>query len=240
MNSCKNAYAADLKYTHRARDGQALYDETTYGEAVAQRISRVLGRSRECTDAGFARSRTGGPWVCTAKWRRDASVRAPIRSVRLELRELTLRDDEFILQLLNEHSFLRFIGDKGVRTLSDAREYIAQGPIASYRRRGFGLYLTCLRDGATPIGICGLVKRESLEDVDLGFARLSRHCSLGYATESAAAVLAFGREVLALPRIVAITAPDNDASIAVLGRVGLRFERMIRLAADSPELKLFV
>ena len=163
----------------------------------------------------------------------------PIRSPRLELRELTLQDDEFILQLLNGESFLRFIGDKGVRTLSDAREYIAQGPIASYRRFGFGLYLSSLRDRATPVGICGLVKRESLEDVDLGFAQLSRHCARGYATEAAAAVLAYGREVLALRRIVAITAPDNAASIAVLEKVGFQFERLIRLAADGPALKLF-
>ena len=181
----------------------------------------------------------GKTWACAAQWRHDGALMEPIRSARLELRELTLRDDEFILQLLNEDSFLRFIGDKGVRTLSDAREYIAQGPIGSYRRCGFGLYLTSLRDGGIPIGICGLVKRETLEDVDLGFAQLSRHCSRGYATESAAAVLAYGRKILALPRIVAITAPDNGASIAVLERIGLRFERLVRLAADSPELKLF-
>lgn len=162
-----------------------------------------------------------------------------LRSPRLLLRELTLRDDEFILQLLNEEAFVRFIGDKGVRTLHDAREYIARGPIDSYRRHGFGLYLTCLRDGGTPIGICGLVKRESLEDVDLGFAQLSQYCSRGYATEAAATVLAYGRDVLALPRIVAITAPDNAASIAVLERTGLGFERLIRLAADGPDLKLF-
>jgi len=162
-----------------------------------------------------------------------------IRSPRLQLRELTLHDDEFILQLLNEAPFLRFIGDKGVRTLSDAREYIMQGPIASYRQLGFGLYLTRLRDGGASVGICGLVKREVLQDVDLGFALLSRYCARGYAAEAAAAVLAFGREQLGLQRIVAITAPDNFASIAVLEKVGLSFERMIKLTPKSPELKLF-
>lgn len=162
-----------------------------------------------------------------------------VRSPRLQLRELTLHDDEFILQLLNEAPFLRFIGDKGVRTLSDAREYIMQGPIASYRQFGFGLYLMSLRDGGTAVGICGLVKREALEDVDLGFALLSRYCSRGYAVEAAAAVLAFGRERLGLRRIVAITAPDNFASIAVLEKVGFGFERMIKLGPKSPELSLF-
>jgi RimJ/RimL family protein N-acetyltransferase len=162
-----------------------------------------------------------------------------IRTARLQLRELQLRDGEFILQLLNEAAFLRFIGDKGVRTLSDARDYIRKGPMDSYRRFGFGLYLASLRDGGTPIGICGLVKRDNLADVDVGFAFLSQYWSQGYATESAAAVLDHGWERLQLPRIVAITAPDNHGSIAVLERIGLRFERMIRLTENSEELKLF-
>ena len=161
-----------------------------------------------------------------------------LRSERLELRELELEDDEFILRLLNEDGFLRFIGDKGVRTRDDAREYLTKGPIDSYRRYGFGLYLTSLPGGA-PIGMCGLVKRDSLPDVDVGFAFLERYWSRGYAAESAAAVLAYGKEQLRLSRIVAITAPDNHASIAVLQKIGLRFERMIRLAGDSQELKLF-
>jgi len=162
-----------------------------------------------------------------------------IRTARLQLRELELRDDEFILQLLNEAAFLRFIGDKGVRTLSDARDYIWKGPMDSYRRFGFGLYLASLRDAGLPIGICGLVKRDNFADVDVGFAILSRHWSQGYATESAAAVLAHGKEQLQLARIVAITAPDNHGSIAVLEKIGLRFERMIKLTENSPELKLF-
>jgi len=162
-----------------------------------------------------------------------------IRTARLQLRELELQDDEFILQLLNEAAFLRFIGDKGVRTLSDARDYIWKGPMDSYRRFGFGLYLVSLRAGGLPIGICGLVKRDNFADVDVGFAFLSRYWSQGYATESAAAVLAHGKERLQVPRIVAITAPDNHGSIAVLEKIGLQFERMIKLTENSPELKLF-
>jgi [ribosomal protein S5]-alanine N-acetyltransferase len=161
-----------------------------------------------------------------------------IQTKRLVLRLLELNDADFILELLNEAAFLRFIGDKGVRTQADAREYIRKGPIDSYGRLGFGLYATCLRDG-TPIGICGLVKRDGLADVDVGFAFLSRHCSRGYAVESAAAVLAHARRELRLQRIVAITAPENLGSIAVLEKIGLKFERMIRLSEHSPELKLF-
>lgn len=162
-----------------------------------------------------------------------------IQSKRLELRELDLHDAEFIFELLNEAPFLRFIGDKGVRTLADARDYLLKGPMDSYLRRGFGLYLTGLRDGGTPIGICGLVKRDVLEDVDVGFALLSRHCSRGYAVEAASAVLTYGMQALRLRRIVAITSPDNNASIAVLDKIGLRFERMVKLPGHGGELKLF-
>jgi RimJ/RimL family protein N-acetyltransferase len=162
-----------------------------------------------------------------------------LESERLVLREFHLDDAEFILELLNEAAFLRFIGDKGVRTLADARDYLLKGPIESYRRFGFGLYRVGLREDGTPIGMCGLVKREGLADVDVGFALQSRYWSRGYAVEAAAAVLDHGKRILNLGRIVAIANPDNQASIAVLEKIGLRFERMVRLSADAAELRLF-
>ncbi len=162
-----------------------------------------------------------------------------LKTGRLELRELSFADDAFILELLNEPGFLRHIGDKGVRSLSDARQYIARGPMASYRRCGFGLYLVSLAGGEESVGICGLLKRDTLPDVDVGFAFLSRHWSKGYAVESAAAVLDHGRRQLGLTRMVAITEPENHGSIAVLEKIGLKFERMVRLAADPHDLKLF-
>jgi ribosomal-protein-alanine N-acetyltransferase len=169
-----------------------------------------------------------------------------IQTPRVSLRELDFGDAEFILELLNEAGFIRYIGDKGVRTLADARDYILQGPMDSYARHGFGLYATCLRRAAlngepagTPIGICGLVKREGLTDPDVGFAFLSRYWSKGYAVEAAAAVIAHAKQALNLARIVAITSPDNSQSIAVLEKIGLKFERPIRLVDHSPELKLF-
>lgn len=162
-----------------------------------------------------------------------------LETPRLVLRELTADDAPFILKLLNEEGFLEFIGDKGVRSLADARQYIARGPVDSYRRHGFGLYLTRLRDG-TPIGICGLVKRDALPDVDLGFAFLMHYWSKGYASEAAAAVLVHGKTVLGLKRIVAITAVENRGSMAVLEKIGLRLEGRIRLVPEGPELNLYV
>lgn len=158
---------------------------------------------------------------------------------RLTLRQLTEADASFILKLLNEPSFLHFIGDRGVRTIADARSYLLNGPINSYNRFGFGLYLVELKDQKSPIGICGLIKREGLEDVDIGFALLPEFWSKGYAFESAAAVMTHAREVVGLNRIVAIVTPDNQRSIGVLNKLGLRFERLITWSEDGSELKLY-
>jgi RimJ/RimL family protein N-acetyltransferase len=158
---------------------------------------------------------------------------------RLAIRRLTLDDAEFILDLVNQPSFLRFIGDKGVRTLDDARSYLRTGPMLSYERFGFGLYRVSLRTDGTSIGICGLVKREALDDVDVGFAFLPAFWSHGYAFEAASVVVAHARGELGLGRLVAIVSPDNDSSIKLLERLGMRFERMVRLAEDASEIKLF-
>lgn len=158
---------------------------------------------------------------------------------RLLLRRLCADDAEFIVDLLNQPSFLRYIGDKEVRSIADAVRYIETGPMTSYERFGFGLYLVELKESGASIGICGLLKRDSLPDVDVGFAFLPAYWSQGYAFESATAVMNYGREVLGLRRIVAITSLDNDASIRLLEKIGLRFERLIKLSEDQSEVRLF-
>jgi len=163
-----------------------------------------------------------------------------LETERLILRKLTTGDAEFILALLNEPSFLRYIGDKGVRTLEDARQYILTGPVDSYEQNGFGLYLVELKDAGVPIGMSGLVKRPALPDADIGFAFLPAYWSKGYAVESAAAVLAYARDALKLNRLLAITSPDNQSSINLLEKIGLKLERLIQLSEGAPEVKLFV
>jgi len=162
-----------------------------------------------------------------------------IETPRLALHRLTTDDADFILELLNEPAFLRHIGDKGVRTRADACQYILAGPVASYDRFGFGLYRVQRKDSGEPIGICGLLKRESLEDVDVGFAFLARAWAQGFALESASAVLAHGRSTWGLKRILAVTSPDNEASMRLLGKLGFRFERMARLSDGALEVRVF-
>jgi len=162
-----------------------------------------------------------------------------LATARLVLREMNRSDAPFILELLNEPAWLRFIGDKGVRDVEGASRYIETGPRTSYAKNGFGLWLVERQGDGLPLGICGLIQRDSLPDVDIGFAFSERFWGQGFAHEAAAAVLAYGRDVLGIGRIVAITDPDNRASIRVLEKIGLRQERTWRDPADDAELLLF-
>jgi len=148
-------------------------------------------------------------------------------------------DVEFILRLVSEPPFIRYIGDKGVRTLSDARRYITDGPLKSYEINGYGLYKVELKSDGAAIGMCGLVKRDTLPDADIGFAFLENYWNKGYAYESAAAVMDYAREKLGIKRLLAITTPDNVASGKLLNKLGLRFDRTIQLTPDASEVKLF-
>lgn len=162
-----------------------------------------------------------------------------LETERLVLRRFTLEDAPLILHLLNEPLFLRFIGDKNVRTPDDARLYLTNGPLASYAKHSFGLFHVSRKADGTPIGMCGLLKRDTLEDVDVGFAYLPQFAGQGYATEAAQATLDYGHRVLGLKRIVAITAPDNQASMNVLQKIGLRHTATVKLAGHSTDSFLF-
>jgi ribosomal-protein-alanine N-acetyltransferase len=158
---------------------------------------------------------------------------------RVTLRRLTLDDAPFILELLNDADFLANIGDRHVRTLEDARRYLASGPLEMYEQLGYGLWCVELRTTSTPIGICGILKREWLEDPDLGFALLPEFRGQGYAIESARIALARGREVYNLTRVVAIVSRGNTRSEQLLAKLGMAYEKMVQSAPGSPEIQLF-
>jgi len=162
-----------------------------------------------------------------------------INTERLTLRQFTLSDAEFILKLVNQPSFIQNIRDVGVRTVADAEKYLENGPISSYTKNGFGLLAVTLNDTGQPIGLCGLIKRDTLEDVDIGYAFLPEFWSKGYAAESAQALMKHAREVMGLKRVVAIVDPANVRSIHLLEKVGMAFEKMVKLSEDDIDLKLF-
>ena len=158
---------------------------------------------------------------------------------RLRLREIDAGDAAFILELVNDPDWIRFIGDRGVRTLEDARGYIDRGPRSLYQKLGFGLWLVVLKDSGTPLGMCGLIKRHTLEHVDLGYAFLPAHRGKGYARESAEAARDYAFEVLGLDKLVAITDPSNDPSGKLLERLGFRFEGTIPYGTEGEVSSLY-
>jgi len=161
-----------------------------------------------------------------------------LETARLRLRRLDLDDAPFILKLVNEPSWLRYIGDRGVRDLEGARGYIRNGPLAMYTRHGFGLWLVERRSDGALLGQCGLLQRDSLEHPDIGFAFLPAYWGQGYAQEAAGATLAYGHDALAMPEVQAITSLDNEASIRLLQRLGFTYLRQIELRPGDP-VKLF-
>ncbi|WP_445365090.1 GNAT family N-acetyltransferase [Microbulbifer sp. ANSA001] len=160
-----------------------------------------------------------------------------IKTPNLVLLELGHDDAELMLNLLNDSDFLQNIGDRGVRNLEQARQYIENGPVSMYRQHGFGLYKVELKDG-TAIGICGLIRRNGLDDVDIGFAFLPQYRGKGYALEASQAIMLHGQKALGLLRIVAITRPDNTPSIKLLEKIGLKTEKRITLPGETEELLL--
>jgi len=162
-----------------------------------------------------------------------------LETPRLLLRPFTLDDAEFIYELVNQPSWKQYIGDRGVDSLAAARTYIETVPLASYRQHGFGLFAVELKSTGTLIGTCGLLKRATLTDVDIGFALLDRFAGQGLMYEAAAAVLAYCRDTLGLARVVAIVKPDNGRSTSLLERLGMQEEGLIRLGEGTEELRLY-
>lgn len=159
---------------------------------------------------------------------------------RLTIRKLTEANASFILELLNEPAFLEFIGDKGVRSMEDAINYLRTEVLNSYRVNGFGPYLVELTAENEPVGICSLKKRELLPMPDLGFAFLERFRCNGYATEASLAILEYANQSLAIRKMAAITSPENKPSICLLKKIGFRFQKNIHLPEFEEVTKLFV
>ena len=164
---------------------------------------------------------------------------AELETSRLRLRPLTLGDAAFILELMNEPAWRQFIGDRGLRTVDDARTYLVQGPLAMYARHGLGLLAVIRKSDTAALGLCGLLQRDTLAQPDLGYALLERFHGQGYAREAAAAVLAHARHELGLRRILALTALENPRSIRLLDLLGFRFEKLIAFKGEALDSRLF-
>lgn len=162
-----------------------------------------------------------------------------ITTDRVIIRKFNLDDAEFIYQLLNSEAWINYIGNRNIQNLEDARNYIANSPLYFYQKFGFGPYLVALKDTQEPIGMCSLIKRDTLNDVDLGFAFLDPFIGRGYAYEASKAVIEFSEKTLALKKLLAITLPYNIASIKLLEKLGFRYQNNIQFPNETEELMLF-
>jgi ribosomal-protein-alanine N-acetyltransferase len=158
---------------------------------------------------------------------------------RLQLRRLTRDDAGFLIEVFNDPAFVRFVGDRNIRTVEKAHDFMENGPFESYRRNGFGHYVAVRKNDCRAIGICGFVKRDALDDVDIGFSLLPEFRAQGYAFEAASALMEYGVHTLGFKRIVAIASPQNASSIRLLEKLGLAFERMVKLSEGGETLSLF-
>ncbi|MFW2404173.1 MAG: GNAT family N-acetyltransferase [Gammaproteobacteria bacterium] len=163
-----------------------------------------------------------------------------LETERLILRELCVGDAPFMLELLNDPDFVSNIGDRNVRTLDDAHRHIEDKYLAHYASHGFGIYLVVRKSDGASIGMCGLVNRDTLDDVDIGYAMLPAFRRQGYILEAARATIEFAYDSLGLHRVVAVTWLDNDASANLLKKLGMKYERTVRLAEGDDESRLFV
>ena len=161
-----------------------------------------------------------------------------LETERLRLRKIVVDDAEFIHGLMNDTAYLEYIGDKGVRTVADAKHFLSNVALKSYDDNGFGHYVVELKSDGTPIGTCGYVKRDELDDPDIGFAFLPEFRKHGYAIESAKAILEFGIDVLGFKKLSAITTQHNERSGRVLEKLGFSFDRLISMP-NGDELRLF-
>lgn len=160
-------------------------------------------------------------------------------TARLTIRTVEADDAPFYLELVNDPDFLAHIGDRGIRTLDAAREHIHKGPVCMQAALGHAIWLVALKDSGAAIGMCGLIKRDTLPEVDLGYAFLPAWRGRGYALEAARGTLAYARDALGLARMLAITSLDNTASGALLEKLGLRFDKIVHLTPDDPGTRLY-
>ncbi len=162
-----------------------------------------------------------------------------VETERLVIRRFVVDDAAFIVELVNDADWIRYIGDRNIRTVADAVGYLERGPMDSYVVHGHGLWRVELRANATPIGMCGLLWRDWLADPDIGFAFLPAFRGAGYATESARAVLRHAGETLQMPRVAAIVSPENARSITLLKSLGMTRAGQVRPPGSDRDVELF-
>jgi ribosomal-protein-alanine N-acetyltransferase len=177
--------------------------------------------------------------ACPPSSARGLATLPELETRRLSLRRLEFSDAEFLVGLLNQPSFLANIGDRGVRNIEDAHRYLREGPMAMYERFGFGLWHVSRRADGAAMGMCGLLRRDFLPDVDIGYALLPEYWRQGFAFEAAHATLTHAARRFGLQRVIAVVSEGNEGSIRVIEKLGMKFERMVSMRPNEPDVRLY-
>ncbi|OUR93963.1 GNAT family N-acetyltransferase [Flavobacteriales bacterium 34_180_T64] len=159
---------------------------------------------------------------------------------RLLISKFTLADAPFFLELVNTPNWIKYIGERNINTIAQAEDAIKKGHLKSYKTHGFGFYTLQLKsENNKTIGTCGLIKRETLEYADIGFAMLPNYEGKGFGYESSMAILKLANELFKLKKVLAITSPTNQNSIRLIEKIGLSYEKRVKPFEDDEELLLF-
>ncbi len=164
---------------------------------------------------------------------------AVLETQRLLLRRVTLDDADLMLSIWNDPAFVRYVGDRGVRTIEQAKTALTEGVLRLFERYGYGPFCVVRKTDGMRIGICGLFRREVLDDPDIGFALLPQYCGSGFAGEAARAVVAHARDDLGIDMLTAIVSPDNAPSVGLIGKLGFSFDRGITMPGEEQEISLY-
>lgn len=162
-----------------------------------------------------------------------------LETERLVLRRLTPGDAAFMLSIWNDAGFIRHVADRGIRTIEQASAALEVGAFALYEQHGYGPYCMTRKEDSERVGICGLFRRENLDDPDIGFAVLPEFRGIGLAGEAAEAVIIHARDDLALKYLTAIVSPDNAVSIGLIEKLGLQFDRAVTMPGEQQEIRLY-
>ncbi|MGI9201533.1 MAG: GNAT family N-acetyltransferase [Woeseiaceae bacterium] len=162
-----------------------------------------------------------------------------LQTERLAIRRLTLADADLMLSVWNDPAFYKYVGDRGIHTIDDARVALQEGAFQLYEKYGYGPFRIAIRENDQAIGTCGLFRREGFDDPDIGWSILPEFCGKGFAYEAACAVLEYGITDVSLTRVVAFISAENAPSIGLAKKLGLRYERMTRLVGDDEDVCLY-
>ena len=148
-----------------------------------------------------------------------------IETKRLILREISVADAQDMLRLHSNNQVQKYTGEELITSLEEIQNKIKERS-KEYKKYGFGRWATFLKRDMQFVGWAGLLYLPEFDEIDLGFRFLPEYWGLGIATEACRAILSYGFDNLKLKKIIAIAFKENKASIRVMEKIGMQFDKI--------------